>query len=83
MDIHTSITTVYKAHGMSQAPCSSLVFFNIPTTLGGGIVVTYALQMKKLKLREIVSASISHLHNSSGEVWFYVIRNTLILMTYI
>lgn len=36
MDIHTSITTVYKAHGMSQAPCSSLVFFNIPTTLGGG-----------------------------------------------
>ena len=39
MDIHTSITTVYKTHGVSQAPakpCSSLVFFNNPTTLGGG-----------------------------------------------
>ena len=36
MDIHTSIATVYQARGVSQAPCSSLVFFNIPTTLGGG-----------------------------------------------
>ena len=44
MDIHTSITTVYKAHGVSQAPCSSLVFFLIfPPLKEVGTIITYAL----------------------------------------